>query len=169
MRALAQPFKKGDRVLVQRKDDTSNAGSSEDGSYSGIGVFLRHVARGRVGAEHIDSGPHCVVQVGKNAAGSFFPTSSISRLVTVGDVEKALTQAGFKGVCWENPTLVTTNPKKRPSINQTITACGAFVPASGIRDDGRNYAYVWISVGNGNPLPSDNQSVTVANETTQSD
>ncbi len=70
-------LRRGERVHVDWKDDTSAAGTIDDGSYSGTAKFVRHVRPGTNGCEMLEFGPHCVVKVSPDDLGSFFALSAI--------------------------------------------------------------------------------------------
>jgi len=71
-------FKKLQTVHVDWKDDSCNAGTSDDGSYTGKAIFIKYVKKGMVGDELLVQGPHAIVKTSKDDKGSFFPVSAIS-------------------------------------------------------------------------------------------
>lgn len=77
---VIEEFKKRQKVRVQWVDDSTNAGTSDDGSYAGEAEFVRYVNVGQVGDEMLTAGPHCVVKTSPGDHGSFFPISAITAI-----------------------------------------------------------------------------------------
>ena len=73
----SQEMKNGAAVFVDWKDDSSDAGTSGDGSFSGKGEFVRHVTPGEVGLEYLGTVPHCLVKISPDDLGSVFPVSAV--------------------------------------------------------------------------------------------
>jgi hypothetical protein len=70
-------LKKGQLIWINWKDDSSNRGTSDDGSYNGPAKFVRHVRKGQVGDEMLEKEPHIVVKIDEEDHGSFFPRSAV--------------------------------------------------------------------------------------------